>query len=403
MADDPAKPHEDGGVTPHGRNWGVQLTTAATILGAFFAAGQTLSQVVQSWGQHKIEIAKGEQELALAKEKSTQEIKLNQQKSDGALASDFLKLINDKETSDAKRIFLLDALAALETHPLQAWAKTQRESIEKNLIALDKARERQLSAFDEKTEADRNLQSLQSDIEVISVQIQIYRDDVEKTNQLQLRRRQLREQLALAKKTVAVAETKVVIAASPTAAPPADAALVKFQLPIEKIKAVLRLPKGSDLFDRYMPFLASGLVEFRLTEKKMVAAIVATAVHETASFTTVTQFGSGQVFEGRKDLGNTEQGDGDKYKGRGLIQITGRSNYALYSRKLGVNLVEFPEDANEPDIAARVLCAYFKDREARFAAALENSDIAQVRRLVSGGTNGLESFKKVYSDVLDVL
>jgi len=388
---------------PAKTGWAGQLTTAATILGAFFALAQTLSQMIQSYGQHTIAVEKATQEIKINREKSTQELKLNQQKSDGALASDFLKLINDKETSDAKRITLLDALAALPTHPLQNWAQTQRANIEKNLTALDNARERQLSAVDEKTGADRKVQSLQADIEVVSVQIQYYRDDVEKTNQLQLQRRKLREELALAKGVVAVAETKVVIATAVSAAPSADAALVKFQLPIDKIKAVLHLPNGAEIYDRYMPFVASGLAEFRLTEKKMVAAIIATAAYETDSFSVVTEFGSGRAYENRKDLGNTEAGDGEKYKGRGLIQIVGRANYATYGQKLAINLVDFPDDANEPDVAARVLCAYFKDREVRFAAALANSDLVQVRKLVNGAVTGLENFRKIYNDVLGVL
>jgi putative chitinase len=70
----------------------------------------------------------------------------------------------------------------------------------------------------------------------------------------------------------------------------------------------------------------------------------------------------GSLYEGRKNLGNNQPGDGPKFIGRGVLQLTGRANYALYSTKLGIDLVNSPELAMNPEVAVRIACQYFKDR-----------------------------------------
>lgn len=361
-----------------------QLTKAAAVLGAFFAAGQTGSQLIQSHYQ-------AQQSLALEK-----------QKSDSALASEFLKLILDKDTSDSKRSLLLNALSTLSSHPLQVWAKAQYAENEKKLEALEQARIAQLAAF-ELNGADREIRSLETGMTVLTMQMTIYRDDPEKSQALHLERTKLREKLAFAKSNHSLAEKKVALAASPSTA--AAAAAVTFQLPVDRIRGVLKLPRGPELFNKYIPYIESGLAEFKLTDKSMIAAIIATAAYETNSFSTIVEYGSGEAYEGRADLGNVNPGDGKRFKGRGLIEITGRLNYARYSEKLGLGtlLVDSPDEAATPDVAARVLCVYFKEREQRFMTALSNSDLAAVWKLVVGGARGIDNFTKIYADVLAVL
>lgn len=89
-------------------------------------------------------------------------------------------------------------------------------------------------------------------------------------------------------------------------------------------------------------------------------------------------------------LGNTQVGDGAKYKGRGLIQLTGRENYKNYGRLLGVDLLNHPELANRPDVAARIFAAYWTGKAIHRVADQQNW--REVRRLVNGGTNGLDVF-----------
>jgi predicted chitinase len=97
-----------------------------------------------------------------------------------------------------------------------------------------------------------------------------------------------------------------------------------------------------------------------ITYKPQIAYILATAEHESDNFRAFEEYASGTAYEGRSDLGNTQRGDGIKYKGRGLVQITGRINYAKFTKILkaygeNVDLVNNPELAERPDIAVFTL------------------------------------------------
>lgn len=101
----------------------------------------------------------------------------------------------------------------------------------------------------------------------------------------------------------------------------------------------------------------------------------------------------GAQYEGRKDLGNDQVGDGHKYRGRGLIQLTGKSNYINYGKKLKLDLVGKPELLLELENSARVFGQYFKDTGCHVACNAQ--DWVKVRRLVNGGDNGLQDFLSI--------
>lgn len=93
-----------------------------------------------------------------------------------------------------------------------------------------------------------------------------------------------------------------------------------------------------------------------VTDKKQIAYILASAYHESDRYQTQTEYASGAAYEGRSDLGNTQAGDGVKFKGRGYVQITGRRNYTLYSQKTGKDLVGNPDlVAQEQDLSRFIL------------------------------------------------
>lgn len=69
---------------------------------------------------------------------------------------------------------------------------------------------------------------------------------------------------------------------------------------------------------------------------------------------------TGTLYEGRKGLGNVNPGDGPRFIGRGILQLTGRSNYESMSKTLGVNLIQNPELACDPIVSTQIACEFFK-------------------------------------------
>ena len=71
---------------------------------------------------------------------------------------------------------------------------------------------------------------------------------------------------------------------------------------------------------------------------------------------------TGTLYENRKLLGNNKPGDGPRFIGRGILQLTGRANYTDMSKKIGIDLVADPEAACKPEVSTMIACQYFKDR-----------------------------------------
>ncbi len=111
-------------------------------------------------------------------------------------------------------------------------------------------------------------------------------------------------------------------------------------------------------------------------------------LHESMGFTRLVEVGSGEAYEGRTSLGNTEPGDGKRYKGRGLIQLTGRYNYRKYGRLIDEDLEDNPQLAADPDIAVAVAISFWLNSGAQQAAI--NADFRRVTYLINGGYNHWE-------------
>ncbi|MBK6295467.1 MAG: hypothetical protein IPF55_15155 [Rhodoferax sp.] len=94
-----------------------------------------------------------------------------------------------------------------------------------------------------------------------------------------------------------------------------------------------------------------------------------------------------------KQLGNTQIGDGERFKGRGFVQLTGRDNYTRYGQLIGLELDKLPFLANYPDVAAVLLVRFLRDKAAKIVAALSSGDEALARSLVNGGSHGLDRFQ----------
>jgi putative chitinase len=168
------------------------------------------------------------------------------------------------------------------------------------------------------------------------------------------------------------------------AAPAPSGNLQGWPLSIEQTAAALKLPVKN--VAENLPGIVKAFQEQGIGDTRTLMAVLAISARESA-MTPILEFASGQAYEGRQDLGNTQPGDGPRYKGRGYIQLTGRANYRTYGQKLGVDLEGNPDLANRPDIAARVTALYFKDRG--LAPKAQAGDWQGVNRGVAGGDTGL--------------
>lgn len=131
-----------------------------------------------------------------------------------------------------------------------------------------------------------------------------------------------------------------------------------------------------------------------ITTRRRAAMAVAQFAEESAAFTTTTEFASGAEYEGRRDLGNTHRGDGVRYKGRGYVQITGRSNYAAVSKALGVDFVKHPEALAQSAYAAKASAFWWQAHGLNQLA--DSGDFVAVTRRINGGTNGLAMREAYY-------
>ncbi|HMF78834.1 MAG TPA: peptidoglycan-binding protein [Bryobacteraceae bacterium] len=156
-----------------------------------------------------------------------------------------------------------------------------------------------------------------------------------------------------------------------------------------------------------LPTVLDALVLTSLVDSAMVLMALSTIRAETESFRPISEGRSRfntspaghsfDLYDNRKDLGNKGEPDGANFCGRGFVQLTGRANYTKYGEEIGQDLVRNPELANEPVIAAELLARFLKDRENRIREALAAGDLATARRLVNGGSNGLERFQDAFA------
>jgi putative chitinase len=135
----------------------------------------------------------------------------------------------------------------------------------------------------------------------------------------------------------------------------------------------------------------AALTEFGINTPLTLLGALATVRTEVGmKFLPIREIASGKAYEGRKDLGNVQKGDGIKFKGRGYIQLTGRVNYTYYGKILKLDLVNNPDLALDVKNSARILALYFRDRKVNVAC--DKKQWTRVRKLVNGGTNGLTEF-----------
>jgi putative chitinase len=144
-----------------------------------------------------------------------------------------------------------------------------------------------------------------------------------------------------------------------------------------------------DAFNRHFP-------RFGITTPRRIRHFLAQAAHESAGFRTLVEYGDEayftRMYEANRTLatklGNTQAGDGARYRGRGIFQLTGRFNYRTFGQRVSVDLENSPELAADPDTSVIIALEYWKQRGlSEFA---DQDDIVSVTRRINGGLNGLQ-------------
>lgn len=145
---------------------------------------------------------------------------------------------------------------------------------------------------------------------------------------------------------------------------------------------------------QYAKPLEDACIQFGIETALQKAHFLAQVAHESDGFRTATEYASGRAYEGRADLGNVQRGDGVRFKGRGLIQLTGRENYATFSHAMGQGdlFVRSPELVAQLPWAVWAASWFWKRKGLN--ALADRDDVVEVTKRINGGTNGLEDRKR---------
>lgn len=141
---------------------------------------------------------------------------------------------------------------------------------------------------------------------------------------------------------------------------------------------------------RFVPDLVKTMAHYTITGPLRMAHFLAQVAQESGQLSFTEELASGTAYEGRADLGNVEPGDGVRFKGRGLIQITGRSNYRAYAHACGQELLSGSNPsrlATDPALAADVAGWFWQVH--KLNALADGDDLERITRRINGGLNGL--------------
>lgn len=147
------------------------------------------------------------------------------------------------------------------------------------------------------------------------------------------------------------------------------------------------MPYAGARAETYAPLLWATAQKFEIAPPKRLAAFLAQLAHESGELRYTREIASGSAYENRKDLGNVHPGDGMRYKGRGLIQITGRNNYRMAGVACGMDYEHFPELMEQPEHACIVSGWYWSAHGLNMLA--DHDDFLTITKRINGGTNGL--------------
>ncbi len=161
------------------------------------------------------------------------------------------------------------------------------------------------------------------------------------------------------------------------------------------------MPYSGKRAEQFADPLNAAMQEFEINTPAREAAFLAQVGHESGSLLYVKELATGGAYEGRRDLGNVEIGDGIKFKGRGLLQITGRSNYGQCGDALGLDLLNEPSLLELTENACRSAAWFWQTHGLNEVA--DSGDFKKITRIINGGYNGMADRQAFYERAQQVL
>ncbi len=176
-------------------------------------------------------------------------------------------------------------------------------------------------------------------------------------------------------------------------------------MPITQQQLLQILPNAHTQAGVFVSALNTAMQHYQIVGLKRAAAFIAQIGHESGQLRYVREIwgpsAAQRGYEGREDLGNTVPGDGRKYCGRGLIQITGRANYAKCGEALGLDLISHPELLELPQHAAMSAAWFWKQKGLNDLA--DRDEFNTITRRINGGLNGLQDRLEIWKRAREVL
>lgn len=157
----------------------------------------------------------------------------------------------------------------------------------------------------------------------------------------------------------------------------------------DKLQGIM-LQANTGLINRYYQFLVAMMANSQINTPLRMVHFLAQVGHESGDLRYNEELASGNAYEGRVDLGNTQPGDGPRFKGRGLIQLTGRANYVVYGNARGQDFVtgnNYLLIASNPNLSVDVACWYWTTHGLNALADADN--LNGITLIINGGYNGL--------------
>ncbi|QEY70519.1 glycoside hydrolase family 19 protein [Pseudomonas denitrificans (nom. rej.)] len=176
-------------------------------------------------------------------------------------------------------------------------------------------------------------------------------------------------------------------------------------MPITEAQLLRIYPNASQRAGVFVPALNRAMQQYRIDSPVRQAAFLAQIGHESGQLKWVKEIWgptpTQSRYEGRKDLGNTQSGDGKRFMGRGLIQVTGRENYRKAGAALGLSLLDKPELLEQVEWATVSAAWWWSSRGLNELA--DAGEFEQITRRINGGMNGQKERLELWARAKEVL